>query len=332
VVAVLVIPDGAAQPMRAGLPTALAAARTPVLDGLAATGEVARVAVTPAGVPAGSEAGVPALLGHPPARALGRGWIDAAGYGVPVPKGMVPWRADVLRDDGARASAAMARMIATALGGAWTHGHRLLLFAPEGAAPVGGAAGAAAAARDAAASGVRVWADGARLPQALDEATVVVAARGAAAGCARLLGAALVVPPGATGDVDTDLHAKARAAVDAIERGARRVVVHVGAPDEAAHRHDVDAKTEALEALDAALLGPLSDAVARMRGTLAVCPDHGTDPLDGTHDAGAVPALRWGRGIAPAGPDRLTEAHSAGAPVRPAAWPLHGTARLEAAA
>jgi 2,3-bisphosphoglycerate-independent phosphoglycerate mutase len=332
VVAVLVIPDGAAQPMRAGLPTALAAARTPVLDGLAATGEVARVAVTPAGVPAGSEAGVPALLGHPPARALGRGWIDAAGYGVPVPKGMVPWRADVLRDDGARASAAMARMIATALGGAWTHGHRLLLFAPEGAAPVGAAAGAAAAARDAAASGVRVWADGARLRQVLDEATVVVAARGAAAGCARLLGAALVVPPGATGDVDTDLHAKARAAVDAIERGARRVVVHVGAPDEAAHRHDVNAKTEALEALDAALLGPLSDAVARMGGTLAVCPDHGTDPLDGTHDAGAVPALRWGRGIAPAGPDRLTEAHCAGAPVRPAAWPLHGTARLEAAA
>ena len=326
-VAVLVIPDGAAQPLRAGVPTALGAARTPVLDGLAATGEVARVAVTPAGVPAGSEAGVPALLGHPPAQALGRGGIDAAGYGVPVPKGMIPWRADVLREDGSRASVGMARMIAAALGGAWTHGHRLLLFAPEGTAPVGGAAGAGGAA-----SGVRVWADGARLPRVLDDATVVVAARGAAAGCARLLGAALVVPPGATGDVDTDLHAKARAAVDAIERGARRVVVHVGAPDEAAHRRDPAAKAHALEALDAALLAPLSDAVTRVRGTLAVCPDHGTDPLDGRHDAGAVPALRWGHGIAPAGPDRMTEAHSAGAPVRPATWPLRGAARLEAAA
>ena len=184
-------------------------------------------------------------------------------------------------------------------------------------------------------AGVRVWADGARLPRALDDTTVVVAARGAAAGCACLLGAALVVPPGATGDVDTDLHGKARAAVDAIERGARRVVVHVGAPDEAAHRRDATAKAQALEALDAALLAPLSDAVARAGGTLAICPDHGTDPLDGTHDAGAVPALRWGRGIAPAGragPNRMTEAHSAGAPVRPAAWPLHGGARLEAAA
>jgi len=319
VVAVLVIPDGAAQPLRRGAPTALQAARTPVLDALAATGEVARVAVTPPGVPAGSEAGVPALLGHAPARALGRGWIDAAGYGVPVPKGMVPWRADVLRDDGSRASAGMARMIAAALGGAWTHGHRLVLFAPEGSAPAGGA-------------GVRIWADGARLPRALDDTTVMVAARGAAAGCARLLGATLVVPPGATGDVDTDLHAKANAAVDAIERGARRVVVHVGAPDEAAHRRDARAKVAALEALDAALLAPLSDAIAHARGTLAVCPDHGTDPLDGTHDAGAVPALRWGRGVAPAGPDRMTEAHSAGAAMRPAAWPLHGAARVEAAA
>jgi 2,3-bisphosphoglycerate-independent phosphoglycerate mutase len=321
VVAVLVIPDGAAQPLRPGVPTALQAARTPVLDALAATGEVARVAVTPAGVPAGSEAGVPALLGHAPSRALGRGRIDAAGYGVPVPRGMVPWRADVLREDGSRATAGMARMIAAALGGAWTHGHRLVLFAPAGAAPAGGAA-----------PGVRVWPDGATLPRALDEATVVVAARGAAAGCARLMGAALHVPPGATGDIDTDLHVKARAAVDAIERGAQRVVVHVGAPDEAAHRRDAGAKIAALEALDAALLAPLRDAVARVGGTLAVCPDHGTDPLDGAHGAAAVPALRWGAGIAPAAPRRMTEAACARAPVRPPAWPLYGAARVEAAA
>ena len=332
-VAVLVIPDGAAQPLRAGEATALAAARTPVLDALAASGEVARVAVTPSGLSAGSETGVPALLGHAPTRALGRGRIDAAGYGVPVPSGLVPWRADVLREDGSRATAGMARMIAAALGGAWTHGHRLVLFAPAGAAPAGGATRASAAAPTAgAAPGVRVWPDGATLPCALDETTVVVAARGAAAGCARLLGAALVVPPGATGDVDTDLGAKARAAVDAIERGAERVVVHVGAPDEAAHRRDAAAKAGALEALDALLLAPLRDAVARAGGTLAVCPDHGTDPLDGAHDDDAVPALRWGAGIAPAGPRRMTEAACARAPVRPPAWPLYGAARVEAAA
>jgi 2,3-bisphosphoglycerate-independent phosphoglycerate mutase len=343
VVAVLVIPDGAAQPLRAGEATALASARTPVLDALAAGGEVARVAVTPRALSPGSETGVPALLGHAPTRALGRGRIDAAGYGVPVPNGLVPWRADVLRGDGSRATAGMARMIAAALGGAWTHGHRLVLFAPEASAPAGGAAaargaaaGESAPARGVAAGdpapGVRVWPDGATLPRALDETTVVIAARGAAAGCARLLGAALVVPPGATGDVDTDLPAKARVTVDAIERGAERVVVHVGAPDEAAHRRDAAAKAGALEALDALLLAPLRDAVARAGGTLAVCPDHGTDPRDGAHDDAAVPALRWGAGIAPAGPRRMTEAACARAPVRPPAWPLYGAARVEAAA
>jgi 2,3-bisphosphoglycerate-independent phosphoglycerate mutase len=321
VVAALVIPDGAAQPLRPGAPTALAAARMPVLDALAATGEVARVAVTPAGLPAGSEAGVPALLGHPPARPLGRGRIDAAGYGVSVPRGLVPWRADVWSEDGTRASAGMARLVAAALGGAWTDGHRMVLFAPKDRAPVGGV-------------DLRVWPDGATLPRALDDNTVVVAAPGAAAGCARLLGAAVVVPAGATGDVNTDLHAKARAAIEAIRRGAARVVVHVGAPDEAAHRRDGAAKIAALEALDAALLGPLSAAIARAGGTLAVCPDHGTDPVDGTHDAGPVPALRWGQGIARtgrAGPNRMTEAAAAAAPVRTAAWPLHGTP-VEAAA
>jgi 2,3-bisphosphoglycerate-independent phosphoglycerate mutase len=317
VVAVLVIPDGAAEPLRPGAPTALERARTPVLDALAATAEVCRVAVTPAGVPAGSEAGVPALLGHPPARALGRGRIDAAGYAVPVPDGMVPWRADVLRDDGSRGSADAARRAASALRGVWTHGHRLILFARGGRRPAD-------------APGVRVWADGAALPRVLDASTVVVAAAGAAAGCARLLGAAVLVPPGATGDVDTDLDAKARAAVGAIARGARRVVVHVGAPDEAAHRRDAAAKVAALEALDAALLAPLREAVGARGGTLAVCPDHGTDPSDGTHDGAAVPALRWGAGIA--GPTRMTEAATAIAPVRPASWPLHGTAAAEAAA
>ena len=54
-------------------------------------------------------------------------------------------------------------------------------------------------------------------------------------------------------------------------------------------------------------------------------------PVDGTHDAAAVPALRWGHAIAPAGPDRMTEAAAAAAPVRTAAWPLSGSP-VEAAA
>jgi hypothetical protein len=69
--------------------------------------------------------------------------------------------------------------------------------------------------------------------------------------------------------------------------------------------------------------------VEHVGGTLAVCPDHGTDPLDGAHDAAPVPALRWGAGVAAAGAERMTEAATAGAPVHPASWPLQVRARAE---
>ena len=249
VVAVLVIPDGAAQPLRGGVPTALEAARTPVLDALAATGEVARVAVTPAGVPAGSEAGVPALLGHAPgagARARARSTPPATAS--PVPKGMVAVaRRRPARGRRARRGAGMARMIAAALR------RRVDARPPPRALRPGGAApgGRPPALR-------HVWADGARASRRARSTTrtVVVAARGAAAGCARLLGAALVVPPGATGDVDTDLHAKAprggrrdRARRAARRRPRRRARRGRAPPRRAAPR------SPALEALDAALLG-----------------------------------------------------------------------------
>jgi 2,3-bisphosphoglycerate-independent phosphoglycerate mutase len=109
VVDVLVIPDGAAQPPRPGVATALEAAATPVLDGLALEGAVLRVATTPRGLPAGSQTGIAALLGAPTQRPVGRGWVVAAAYGVEVPDGLTPWRADVVYRNGQRASIRQAR-------------------------------------------------------------------------------------------------------------------------------------------------------------------------------------------------------------------------------
>jgi 2,3-bisphosphoglycerate-independent phosphoglycerate mutase len=269
VVDVLVIPDGAADACGS-----LRRARMPVLRSL---GEPAAVDVTPAHLPAGSETGIPVLLGHVPARPVGRGWVDAAAYGVAVPDGCVPLRADVLDAAGERASEDAARAVAHEIGphAVWTRGHRLMLL------------GAASHPR------VRVWPAGDVLPRLLDAGTLVVAGPGAAAGCARLMGARVVVPPGATGDVDTDLGAKAAAAIRAIEAGAARVVVHVGGPDEASHRRDAAGKLRALEAIDARLLDPLVDAVRAAAGTVTICPDHGTDPRTGRHDRSPVPATRW---------------------------------------
>jgi 2,3-bisphosphoglycerate-independent phosphoglycerate mutase len=298
VVEVLVIPDGAAQPPRTGVPTAFEAARTPVLDALAASGAVVRVATTPHGLPAGSETGISSLLGVPPRCRVGRGWVDAAAYGIEVPDGMIPWRADLVYRSGKRASIRQARDACVHLGYAAhaVSGHRLVLVASERPAD-----------RRLLGLHVRVWPGGSLPDGEVPVETVVVCARGAAAGCARLLGARVVVPPGATGDVDADLCAKAQAAVAALADRAARVVVHVGAPDEAAHRRQPEAVVGALGRLDRELLAPLRDAVAALGGRLAVCPDHGTDPVSGRHDPAPVPAVVWGDGVEREGPAELSE-------------------------
>jgi 2,3-bisphosphoglycerate-independent phosphoglycerate mutase len=280
VVDVLVIPDGAGD-------AALRAARMPVLGALARDGAVVRVVTTPEGCPAGSETGIPALLGAPLARRVSRGLVDAAAHGIEVPPGMTAWRADLVYGDGRRASVRQARDVCAHLrpGAHAIGGHRLLLLSttrPEDRRLLG--------------LRVRVWPDGEHLCGPLPAATTLVCARGAAAGCGRLLGAQVVIPDGATGDIDTDLSAKAHAAVAAIAGGATRVVVHVGGPDEAAHRRDAAAVVGALERMDVELLAPLRDVVAVQDGRLAVCPDHGTDPKTGTHDATPVSAVVWGPG------------------------------------
>jgi 2,3-bisphosphoglycerate-independent phosphoglycerate mutase len=303
VVDVLVIPDGAAQPPRPGVPTALEASATPVLDSLAAEGAVVRVATTPPGLPAGSETGIATLLGVAPSRAVGRGWVDAAAYGVTVPDGCTPWRADVVYRNGRRASIRQARDICAHLGrhARAVSGHRLVILAaerPEGRRLLG--------------LEVRVWPGGSVPVGELPIQTRVVCANGAAAGLARLLGAEVVVPAGATGDVDTDLRAKAAAA---LAGDTPRVIIHIGATDEAAHRRDADAVVVALERLDAELLAPLREAVAAVGGRLAVCPDHGTDPATGRHDRAPVPAVVWGSGVEACGPSVVGERAVASAPV-----------------
>ena len=283
-VELLVIPDGAAQPVRDDRATAFEAARIPVLDGLAADGSLVRVATTPPALEPGSEAGIPSLLGCAPEEPVGRGRVDAAGHGIDVDDDLTPWRADLVYANGRRASVRQARDVARHLGpGARPiGGHRLLIFAKTRPAD-----------RRILGLRLRVWDDGPSPPGAVAVPTTVVCARGAAAGCARLLGADVVNPPGATGDVDTDLEAKVDAARRAVAAGVARVVVHVGAPDEAAHRRDQEAVVRAIESIDARLLAPLRDLVGELGGRLAVCPDHGTDPATGAHDGAPVPAIVW---------------------------------------
>ena len=276
---VLVILDGASEPRRAG-PTSLEAARTPVLDGLAAEGDVTALNTVPTGLPAGSETAIPVLLGWTPPTRVDRGALEAAARGIEPAAGERAWRVDAADADEAARAAEVLRARLPAHRVHRLGGHRLLVC---GRPPLPDVAG------------LRAWPEGAVPPRVLDERTTVSAARGAAAGAARLMGARVVNPPGATGLPDSDFGAKATYARAAIAGGARRVVVHVGAPDEAAHQRDRALKIATIERADREILGPVAQAVALAGGSLRVCPDHGCDPETGEHDAAPVPCVTWER-------------------------------------
>lgn len=139
----------------------------------------------------------------------------------------------------------------------------------------------------------RIWPPGARPPRILDDRMVVIGAAGAATGLAALMGARVVIPPGATGRPGSDLAAKRRAALSAIEAGAERVVVHVGGADEAGHARDRAGKVAVLAEADHEIVGPLAEAIRSRGGVIEVCPDHGCDPETGMHVGGPVPRTRW---------------------------------------
>jgi 2,3-bisphosphoglycerate-independent phosphoglycerate mutase len=292
VVEVLVILDGASEPLNGGAPTSLQRGHTPALDALAARGRLSRLRTVPAGLPVGSEVAIPVLLGWTPAAIVDRGSVEAAAHAIEVPAGSRAWRVDVLGADGRGDPAAALQAQQALRDGAPAHdihllaGHRLLVV---GDPPMPDAVRIAQ---------LRVWPEGGALAPVLDDTVVVIAARGAAAGAARLMGARVVVPDGATGGADSDLSAKAASAETAIAAGAERVVVHVGGLDAAAHALDADLKVAVLERADRELIAPLAAGVRTAGGSLRVCADHGCDPRTGAHTADPVPCVDWpGTGV-----------------------------------
>lgn len=98
---IICILDGMADlPARDGQPTPLAAARTPTLDHLAVTGTAGLCQVIPYGAEAGSDAGIPALLGYDPLRhPVARGPLEALAAGLPLAPHDTAWRCNVVALD-----------------------------------------------------------------------------------------------------------------------------------------------------------------------------------------------------------------------------------------
>lgn len=118
-----------------------------------------------------------------------------------------------------------------------------------------------------------------------------VAAAALVKGVCRLAGMNVIDVPGATGSVDTDLNAKAKAALRALETH-EFVLLHVKGFDEASHDGDVSAKIQLIERVDA-MLNQFIDAT----DLIAITPDHTTSVSIGKHTGDPVPVLISGPGV-----------------------------------
>lgn len=108
-------------------------------------------------------------------------------------------------------------------------------------------------------------------------------------GIARALGMETLIPPTATGDVDTDLRAKAAGALQLLKRNDF-VLAHFNGSDEASHRYDYAAKAAFITKIDQEFLQPLASSLQEPLKVI-VCGDHVTSSLTGKHGDGATPVV-----------------------------------------
>ncbi|NLY44328.1 MAG: cofactor-independent phosphoglycerate mutase [Clostridiaceae bacterium] len=98
---------------------------------------------------------------------------------------------------------------------------------------------------------------------------------------------------GATGNINTNFSGKARAALEELKRGQDFVYIHIEAPDECGHRHEIDNKVKAIEYIDQKIIKVIMEELNNMGEDyrIMVLPDHPT-PLDiRTHTSDPVPYI-----------------------------------------
>jgi len=123
-------------------------------------------------------------------------------------------------------------------------------------------------------------------------------------GLAKMVGMKVLEIAGVSDGLDNDYAAQANGALKALEDNDL-VVVHIEAPDEAAHAGAINDKIEAIQRID-------SEVISRLRSQgdlrLLAMPDHPTPIKLRTHTPEPVPFLLWGVGFKPNGAEKFTEA------------------------
>ncbi len=112
-------------------------------------------------------------------------------------------------------------------------------------------------------------------------------------GIGKCAGLESVEVPGATGNIHTNFKGKAEAALNALKRGQDFVYIHIEAPDECGHRHEVDNKVRSIELIDRQIIKPIMDELNRLGEDyrMLVVPDHPTPLVLRTHTSEPVPYL-----------------------------------------
>ncbi len=128
-------------------------------------------------------------------------------------------------------------------------------------------------------------------------------------GLARMIGMDALDIPGVTDGLDNDYAAQVSGALSALD-DHDVVVIHIEAPDEAAHAGSIDDKVEAIQRIDSEVMGRLRSWVGDELRLLAM-PDHHTPIEMRTHTLEPVPFMLWGPGFISNGAKRLTEPEAA---------------------
>jgi 2,3-bisphosphoglycerate-independent phosphoglycerate mutase len=124
-------------------------------------------------------------------------------------------------------------------------------------------------------------------------------------GLAKMMGMKVLDIPGVTDGPDNDYEAQANGAIKALDDNDL-VVIHIEAPDEAAHAGSINDKIEAIERIDDEVVSRLRSYAGDLR--LLAMPDHPTPIEMRTHSPEPVPFLFWGKGFKPNGAREYTEA------------------------
>ena len=108
-------------------------------------------------------------------------------------------------------------------------------------------------------------------------------------GIAKALMMDVVTPITATGDVDTDVSAKARLSLKLLAQDDF-VIAHFNGSDEAAHRYDYQAKADFIARIDEQFMQTIA-AEYKEPLKIVVCGDHVTSSVTGKHTDGNTPVV-----------------------------------------